>query len=98
MPTVDEFAGITKKVIERDGFENYLPTALYPSRRHIVVLEDVPEDADLEPIALEWAATGAIAGEEFLVAFKVGSTTFKVIRRFAGGQEEAVFDIGDVSR
>jgi hypothetical protein len=97
MPTVDEFARLTKKIIARDGFEDYLPTALYPSRRHIVVLEDVPEDADLEPIALEWAANGASAGEEFLVAFKIGSTTFKVIRRIGGSQEEAIFDIGDVS-
>jgi hypothetical protein len=97
MATVDEFARITKKIIARDGFEDYLPTALYPGRRHIVVLEGVPEDAQLEPIALEWAANGAVGGEEFLVAFKIDSTTFKVIRRFEGSQEEAVFDIGDVS-
>jgi hypothetical protein len=97
MPTIDEFARITKKIIARDGIEDYLPTALYPSRRHIVVLEGVPENADLEPIALNWAANGAIGGEEFLVAFKIDSNTFKVIRRFGGGQQEAVFDIGDGS-
>jgi hypothetical protein len=95
MPTIDEFARITKTIIARDGFDDYLPTALYPGRRHLVVLEGVPEGSDLEPIALEWAAKGAIGDEEFLVAFKIASTKFKVIRRYGGGHEEAVFDIGN---
>jgi hypothetical protein len=93
MPTVDEFARITRNVIAKDGFDDYQPTALYPNRDHIAALEGVPADADLEAIALEWAAHGAIDGEEFLVAFKIAPTKFKVIRRQAGNREEAVFDI-----
>jgi hypothetical protein len=92
MPTVDEFARITRRVIARDGFEEYLPTALYPDRQHIVVLEGAPEGADVERIALAWATKGAIADEEFLVAFKVAPTKFKVVRRHADGREEGVFD------
>jgi hypothetical protein len=95
MITVDEFAKITRRVIATDGFDDYLPTALYPSRNHVVVLEGVPEGSDLEPIAVAWAAKGAIGNEEFLVAFKVGSTKFKIIRCHSDGQEERVFDVVD---
>jgi hypothetical protein len=93
MANLDEFARITKTVIARDGFDDYLPTALYPARKHIVVLEGAPANADLEPIAIQWAAEGAIGDEEYLVAFKVSSTRFKVIRRYQGSQEEGVFDV-----
>ena len=51
--------------------------------------------ADLEAIALEWAANGAVGDEEFLVAFKTAPTQFKVIRRHRGTHEEAVFDVRD---
>jgi hypothetical protein len=91
MPTIDEFARITRNVIARDGFDDYLPTALYPARTQVVVLEGVPEGVDVERIALDWAAEGAIDDEEFLVAFKVDPTRFKVIRRHSGRQEQGVF-------
>jgi hypothetical protein len=95
MATLEQFARITRNVIAQDGFDDYLPTALYPERKHIVVLEGAPEDVDLEPIATRWAAKGAIAGEEYLVAFKVSPNQFKIVRRFSGGQEEGVFDVTD---
>jgi len=95
MTTVDEFARITKRVIARDGFEDYLPTALYPVRNTVVVLEGVPEGSDLESIAVRWAAEGAVGDEEFLVAFKIDAATFKVIRRYAAGQEASVFNSVD---
>jgi len=93
--TVEEFARITQNVIAQEGFDDYLPTALYPTRAHIAALEGVPQSADVEAIALEWAADGAIGDEEFLVAFKIAPTQFKVIRRHRGTQEEAVFDVRD---
>lgn len=98
MVTVDEFAEITKRVIARDGFDDYLPTAIYPRRSHIVVLDSVPGEADPESIATSWAAKGALDGEEYLVAFKVSSSAFKVIRRDSSGSQEGVFDVtlGDV--
>ena len=95
MATVDEFASITKKVIARDGFEDYLPTALYPRRKDVVVLEGVPQEADLEPIVMKWATENAVGDEEFLVAFKVGPNKFKVIRRYKGAQEEKIFNALD---
>ncbi len=95
MATVDEFASITKKAIARDGFKGYLPTALYPRRKDLVVLEGVPEGTDLEPIIMKWAAKNAVGDEEFLVAFKVGPNKFKVIRRYKGAQEEGIFNALD---
>jgi hypothetical protein len=95
MATVEEFARITNNIIARDGFEDYLPTALYPGRKDIVVLEGVPDDANLESIVMKWAIKNARGDEEFLVAFKVGHNKFKVIRRYTGAQEEKVFNAAD---
>ena len=85
------FAAITRRVIARDGFEGYLPTALFPARKHVVVLEGVPEGEPLETVALAWALSNAAGGEEFLVAFKVSPTHFKVIRRVGLEYESELF-------
>jgi hypothetical protein len=95
MVSVQEFAGITRRVIARDGFDDYLPTALYPARKHIVVLEDCPEGVDLEPIAVTWATKNAVANEEFLVAFKVDRESFKVVRVSDGERDEATFHVSE---
>jgi len=92
MITVEDFATITKRIIARDGFDDYLPTALYPDRNVVVVLEGSPEYGDLESIAVKWAAEGAIGNEVFLVAFKVDPRHFKVIRHHPAGQEAEVFE------
>lgn len=93
MFTVDEFANMTMKIILKDGFDDYLPTAIYPSRRHLVVLEGAPENESIEHIAFKWASEGAIDDEEFLVAFKLAPTKFKIIRQYSGCKEEGVFDV-----
>jgi len=93
MSPVEEFAQITRNVIAHKGFDQFNPTTLYPTRRHIAALEGVPPDAEVEALALEWAADVAVGDEEFLVAFKIGPTQFKVIRRHQGTYEAAVFDV-----
>jgi hypothetical protein len=90
--TLVEFAKITRRVIARDGLDNYLPTALYPERREFVVLEGVPEDVDVESAARRWAFERAKEGEEVFVAFKVSATRFKVLHRYEGRFEEQEFD------
>jgi hypothetical protein len=95
MATLDEFAALTKRIIASDGFDDYQPTAIYPDRRHVVVLDGAPEGPELESIAVKWAERGAVGGEEFLVSFKFGPDRFKVVRRSAGVQEEGVFDAVD---
>ncbi len=95
--TLYEFAEITRRVIARDGFEGYLPTACFPERRHVAVLEGVPNDVDIERAALAWAADKACEAEEYLVAFKIESTRFKVVRRAGEIFEEASFEVNQAS-
>lgn len=90
--TLAEFARITRRIIAGDGFDGYLPTALYPDRAEVFVLEGVPEDVDIELAAKRWAFDRANEGEEVLVAFKVSADRFKVVRQFDGGLEEQEFE------
>ena len=82
---------MTQRVIASDGFDEYLPTACYPQRRVLRVLEGTPNVVDLEAIALDWALAAAEGEEEVLVAFKVDSERFKVIRRASGQTEQCVY-------
>jgi hypothetical protein len=91
--TISEFAEITKRVIARDGLEGYLPTAIYPGRRHILALEGAPGGSDLEAIVLRWASDRAEDGEEFLVAFANGPSRFKVVRVHEGDWEGQEFQV-----
>ena len=88
---IGAFAAMNQRVIATDGFDEYLPTACYPERRVLRVLEGAPDAVDLETIALEWALAAAEGEEEVLLAFKVDSTHFKVIRRAQGQTEQCVY-------
>lgn len=81
--TPDQFAQMTQRIVARDGFDGYLPTACYPVRREVAVLEGMPNGVNVEAEAVAWAARRAEVGEEFLVAFKYDDAHFKVVR-FAG--------------
>ncbi len=71
---------MTQRVIARDGFDGYLPTACYPRRREVVVLEGAPQGVTVEPELVAWAARRVEEGEEFLLAFKCDDSHFKVVR------------------
>jgi hypothetical protein len=92
---MDAFAGMTRRVIASDGFDAYLPTACYPERRELRVLEDVPFTEQLGAIALEWALSHQEDDEEVLVAFKLDGAHFKIIRRAEGHAEERIYSISD---
>lgn len=91
--TLDEFAKLTQRIIARDGFDGYLPTACFPERREIAVLEGVPTDANVEGAALQWARRKARADEEVLVAFKIDSSHFKIIRFKDPDRTEQVYEV-----
>jgi hypothetical protein len=40
--TIDDFIAMTRRIIAKDGFEEYLPTLMLPQRRHVTVLEGLP--------------------------------------------------------
>jgi hypothetical protein len=92
--TLNEFSEITKQVIARDGLENYHPTVCYPARREIKVLTGVPPAVDLETAVLNWAAKSIQPNEEFLVAFRLDGTRFKIIRRVGPYSEDDIYSAG----
>lgn len=89
--TIQEFAETTRRVVARDGFEDFLPTACYPSRRHVKTLVGLPPDVEVEAAVLDWAAAAASDDEEFLVAFAVNQEHFRVIRSSAGATEAETY-------
>ena len=76
-----QFAEVTRRVIGQEGFDEFQPTAYFPARLHLAVWEDVPNDANVGAIAMEWAFSKAKGHEEVLVAFKVDEEHFKIVRR-----------------
>jgi len=91
--TLEEFATTTRHVISENGFEDYAPTAIYPVRALIKILTGVPSEVDTEQVALKWAGQDVGNEEEFLVAFKVDDSHFKVIRKIGPYSEDEVFSI-----
>lgn len=90
---LEVFAEITRKVIGDGDFSEFLPTVLYPERRQLSALEGVPADAEIESVAVAWAAEGAVDDEDFLVAFRVSDTQFKIVRRSGGHFDSKVFGV-----
>jgi hypothetical protein len=91
--TPDEFAETTQRVIAADGFAAYQPVAVFPARQEIRVLTGAPPDVT-EAKIIEWAAKQAAGSEEFLVAFKVDSKHFKIVRSTGGQQiDSKVYEV-----
>lgn len=78
---IEEFAAVTQDVIAKNGFNGFQPTACFPERRELRTLADFPDDEDPEQPVLEWAGKLAVGAKEFLVAFKIDASHFKVIRK-----------------
>jgi hypothetical protein len=91
--TLDEFAATTRRTISEMGFEEYLPTACYPCRRHVQTLVGLPAHMDPEEPVLEWALEGVQNDEEFLVCFKVAKDRFKIIRRIGPYSENETYTV-----
>ncbi len=90
---IEQFAETTNRVIARDGFDGHLPTACFPARKHISVLEAVPSGGGIEQISINWAKGKAQDGEEFLVAFRVSDTEYKIVRQHKGEITHATFSV-----
>ena len=89
--TIDDFAAMTRRIMARDGFAEYQPTACFPARRQIAVLASVPAGVDIEEASIRWAYGKAHRDEEVLVAFKVDDDHFKIVRRSAESVEHGVY-------
>jgi hypothetical protein len=93
--TTKEFAVITRRVIAKEGFEEFQPTACYPERREVKSLAGLPADIDPEEAVLDWAFQGAVNDEEFLVAFKISDDRFRVVRWFDTAFQHADYRIDE---
>ena len=86
-----DFAAITQNVILNQGFDEFLPVACFPERREIRALADIPENENVESVAIEWGRSIAKPEEEFLIAFKYSPTEFKIVRVAGSDLEHEVF-------
>jgi len=93
--TLDDFAETTRHVIAKDGFGAFQPTAIFPERNHLAVLAGVPQGVDLDHACRKWVRHLAVGNEEYLFAFKVDGSHFKVVHGGHGIDEEAVFVTND---
>ena len=93
--TTSEFAVITRRVIAKEGFEEFQPTACYPERREVKTLAGLPPNVDAEEAALDWAFRGADNDEEFLLAFKISDDCFRVVRWFDTSFQHADYPINE---
>lgn len=91
--TLDDFAEVTQRIIAKQGFADFQSTACFPSRREVRVLSELPLDQDVEASSMEWARGLAGLDEGFLVAVKVSSASFKVIRVVGATTESRVFQV-----
>jgi len=93
--TIEEFAAVTQRVIARQGFDEFVPTACYPEGRDVQIraLVGLPADIDPEPAVLEWAMKDAKPKEEILIAFKSGPSEFTIVRKKGDERESAAFKV-----
>ena len=88
--TLDEFAAVTRRVIAREGFADFQPTAVYPERNQLRGGAGFPPTVP-EAHIFRWAAEGRRNGEEMLVAFKVDDSHFKIVRQIATYSEDEIY-------
>jgi hypothetical protein len=93
--SIEDFAEITRRVIRKNGFDDFMPTLCLPEQKHITVLEGVPEGkrSEMRTISLELAQRRADRKEEFLLAFREDDSSFRIVRRFKGKIRERVFSV-----
>lgn len=87
------FAELTRKIIRDNGFDEFIPVACLPDRRELRGLDGLSRELDVEKESIAWANSLAEPSEEFLLAFKVTATQFKVIRRLDGVLESAIYAV-----
>jgi hypothetical protein len=92
-PEMDAFAETTRRLVKDNTYKDYMPTAYFPERCHIMALAEVPpeEDYRIRDISLDWARKHAQREEPFLVACRETDTSFRVIHSRGGELLERVY-------
>src|SRR5438046_6353359 len=87
--TTEPFIVMTQNVIANNGFDDYLPTLVLPSRPAVLALQGIPAGVDVEVASRGWAAKKVgESAEDYYLAFKVNPEEFKVVTRIAGKMQE----------
>lgn len=90
---IKQFIAMTHRVIEEEGFEDYLPTLLLPQRQDVRVLDGIQEGDDIESQVMGWVERSVNEDEDFILAFKADASHFKVIARMDGISSESLCDV-----
>ena len=79
-PEGNQFAEMTRRVMKGKTYRDYIPTAYFPERGHIMVVAEASsaEDDRIHDISLDWARKHARGEEPFLVACKETDTSFRI--------------------
>ena len=85
--TIDDFVAMTRRIIAKDGFDNYLPTIVVPGRRHIAVLDAIPSGVEIETAAKEWLIRTVEPGEDYFLVFKLDLKQLKILARLDGEEQ-----------
>ena len=92
-PEIEQFIETTRNVIQEDGFDDYLPTLLFPDRYEIYVLEAEFDSDNHEAVVQDWLADQVGDEDNFLVAFKIDPQHFKLLGRLDDVHHERVYSI-----
>jgi hypothetical protein len=93
---IESFARVTFRVLRSTPIEEYQPTLCLPRRKTVFTLAGIPPEKleSLRAIVLDWANGEAEPDEEFLLAYRDGPRSIRIIRRFDGCFEESLFPCG----
>ena len=92
---IDNFIAMTRRIILRDGFEQYLPTIVLPALKDVRVLEGVPAEADMKAVIAEWVLKVAGPTQDFVAAYKAHKGHFFVFARVDGVMHERLCSVSD---
>jgi len=95
-PTMlEQFVNATRQVIAEDGLDTYLPTLLNLTRGDIVVLDDIPDDVDMEAAANHLVTRETKPGDEYLLAYRISATHFRVVQVMGGKRTHTDFSAAE---
>lgn len=83
---------VTRRFIEKNGFDDLLPIAFYDATAVLAVLEGYPEEIVPPEVVHEWAS-GRADGAPYVVAFKLDATHFRVDSVSDGQTTEDSFEV-----
>ena len=67
--TLEQFVSMTRKIVDQEGIEHYLPTLLLLDRREVLVLDEIPADVEMELAVQQWVSRTVRESENYMFAY-----------------------------